>query len=44
MPGGKIKAYGTDEVGSFTFDGSFGKNDTSFLFLKQYIGMHQIIY
>ena len=44
VPGGKIKATGVDEVGKFTFDGSFGAKDSIFKFLKQYIGQHKIYY
>ncbi len=44
MPGGKIQATGTDEVGKFTFNGAFSTHDSTFKFIKNYIGQHTIYY
>ncbi len=44
MPGGKIQAIGTDGFGKFTFNGAFSSHDTTFKFIKNYIGQHTIYY
>ena len=43
-PGGLIDGSGTDEVGEFTFKGSFSPNEPVCRIFKQYIGQHAIYY
>lgn len=43
-PGGLIQGTGTDEVGEFTFNGSFNQNATMVRFSKAYKGAHTIYY
>jgi hypothetical protein len=43
-PGGVINGQGTDEVGQFTFQGSFSHNTPECRITKQYLGKHAIYY
>lgn len=43
-PGGIVKGHGSDEVGEFTFEGSFSQADPVVRILKQYKGKHAIYY
>ena len=43
-PSGLIKGHGSDEVGQFTFEGSFSPNEPVCRIFKQYIGQHAIYY
>lgn len=43
-PSGLIEGSGTDEVGAFTFNGSFSPNEPVCRIFKQYIGQHAIYY
>ena len=44
QPGGHVTAHGTDEVGEFTFQGTFSSKDTTVRLFKQYKGQHAIYY
>ncbi len=43
-PNGKVLGKGKDCVGEFTFDGIFDPATRSCVFVKQYIGQHQLFY
>ena len=43
-PGAIIKGRGTDEVGSFSLDGSFSPNEPLCRFTKHYDGQHSVYY
>jgi hypothetical protein len=42
--GGQISAHGNDQVGEFTFNGSFNQVDSGVKIVKQYKGKHAIYY
>lgn len=44
QPGGIIQGKGKDEVGEFTFEGSFSPNNPECRIHKQYLGQHAIYY
>jgi hypothetical protein len=44
QPNGLVKGHGTDEVGEFTFEGSFSPNEPVCRIVKQYIGKHAVYY
>lgn len=43
-PGGLINGEGADEVGQFTFNGTFSNDAPTARILKQYKGQHAIYY